>query len=61
MVSTNDPKTTFEAKASIQAELDRIAGDFLKSLRKGNAAVEILMMGMDQKSQYTENPKDRVA
>jgi hypothetical protein len=45
MVSTHDPKAIIEAKASIQSKLDEIVGNFGESLRKGNAAVELLMMG----------------
>lgn len=46
-----------EAKTFIQADLNRIVGNFGKSLRKGNAAVEILMMGTRQEYQHTKVSK----
>lgn len=57
MVSTHDPKAIIEAKTSIQAELDRIVGNFGRSLRKGNAAVEILAMGTGQEYKHTKVSK----
>jgi hypothetical protein len=58
MVSTHDPNAIIEAKAFIQSEIDRIVGDFGKSLRRGNAAVETLMMGTTgQENKHTEVSK----
>jgi succinylglutamate desuccinylase len=57
MVSTHDPEAIMEAKTFIQADLNRIVGNFGKSLRKGNAAVEILMMGTRQEYQHTKVSK----
>ena len=44
-----------EAKAFIEAELDRIVKNFEKSLRKCNKAAEILVMGTEQKPTHCKN------
>jgi hypothetical protein len=49
------PKTIVEAKATIQAEFDRIADDFSKSLRRCREAAEFLMNGPER--QYNETKK----
>jgi len=52
------PKTIAEAKSTIQAELDRIADDFSKSLSKCRDAAEFLMNGPEQ--QYSEAKKAKL-
>jgi hypothetical protein len=42
------PKTIVEAKSTIQTELDRIAEDFSKSLRRCRDAAEFLMNGSER-------------
>lgn len=49
MANSHEPKTNTEARASIQAHLDRIVDDFSNSLRMCNKAVESLMAGSEQK------------
>jgi hypothetical protein len=55
MVNALDPRTNSEAKAFIEAELDRIVANFEKSLRSCNKAAEILMMGVDRKYKHPRN------
>jgi hypothetical protein len=43
MTNLYRPKTSVEAKSTIQAELDRIADDFSKSLRRCRDAAEFLI------------------
>jgi hypothetical protein len=52
------PKTIVEAKATIQAEFDRIAEDFSKSIRRCREAAEFLMNGPEQ--QYNEAKKSKL-
>jgi len=49
MANSYEPKTNTEAKASIQAHLDRIVDDFSNSLRICNEAAESLMAGSERK------------
>jgi hypothetical protein len=52
------PKTIVEAKSIIQAELDRIADDFSKSLRRCRDVAEFLMNGSER--QYDEAKKAKL-
>lgn len=49
MANSYEPKTNTEARASIQAHLDKIVDDFSKSLRMCNEAAEFLLAGSEQK------------
>lgn len=55
MTNLYRPKTIVEAKSTIQAEIDRIADDFSKSLRRFRDAAEFLMNGPEP--QYNEAKK----
>jgi hypothetical protein len=59
MVNTRDTKKAYEAKAFVQAELDRIVEQFGESLRKGATAAELLMMDTAQKYKNTQNSRPR--
>jgi hypothetical protein len=52
------PKTIVEAKSIIQAELDSIADNFSKSLRRCHDAAEFLMNGPER--QYNEAKKAKL-
>jgi hypothetical protein len=51
------PKTIVEARSIIQAELDRIADDFSKSLRRCRNAAEFLMKGPEQQCSEAKKAK----
>jgi hypothetical protein len=57
MVNTYGPGTVGEAKATIQAELDRIAKDFSKSLRECREAAGFLMIGSQRQCGEAKKPK----
>jgi hypothetical protein len=57
MVNTRDTKATYEAKAFVQAELDRILEQFGESLRRGTEAAELLMMTTDPEYKHTQNSR----
>ena len=57
MANSYEPKTNAEARASIQAHLDRIVDDFSKSLRMCNEAAEFLLAGSEQKRNEVETLK----
>ena len=58
MTNLYRPKTSVEAKSTIQAELDRIADDFSKSLRRCRDVAEFLMNGPER--QYNEAKKAKL-
>jgi hypothetical protein len=58
MTNLYRPKTSVEAKSTIQAELDRIADDFSKSLRRCRDAAEFLMNGPER--QYNAAKKTKL-
>jgi hypothetical protein len=51
------PKTIVEAKSTIQAELDRIADDFGKSLRRCRDAAQCLMNGPERQCNEAKQAK----
>ncbi len=55
MANIYEPRTIVDAKATIQAEFDRIAEDFSKSIRRCREAAEFLMNGPER--QYNEAKK----
>jgi hypothetical protein len=48
MTNTHESKTNVEAKATIQAELDKIMEDFSKSISKCHETAEFLMSGSER-------------
>jgi hypothetical protein len=55
MANTYGPRSVGDAKATIQAELDRIAKEFSQSVRKCRQAAAVLMAGSQR--QYGEIEK----
>jgi hypothetical protein len=59
MTNLYRPKKTVDAKSIIQAELDRIADDFSKSLRRFRDAAEFLMNGPERQYNEAKNAKPK--
>jgi hypothetical protein len=48
MTNTHESKTNVEAKATIQAELDKIMEDFSRSISRCHETAEFLMSGSER-------------
>jgi len=48
MANIHEPKTNTEAKATIQAELDKIMEDFSRSISRCHETAEFLMSGSER-------------